>query len=111
MRRRAMTEWLSHLQSGDGGDIEVGVVWDPNEGWRAYVRVGSKALCMGAGQARKMARICLRELSKPENVSHRASMGPIFAELGKIANEVRRKNRERVVPDPILAAAPSAGSA
>ena len=106
----AMQEWLSHLQAGGDGTIEAGCGWEASRGWKAYLRVDGKALFMGHGMARRMARVYLKMLKRPENAPH-AHLKEIFEDLLKIADEVQLKNRRREVPDGALAVMPSGGNA
>lgn len=76
-------------------------MYDPQNGWRAYQRVGDVGLAMGADSARELARLFKDQAAQPEWSAAGNELRGIFEQLEACAAAVDRKNRDKVMPPDI----------
>jgi hypothetical protein len=110
--RKALAQWVRHIErAGAGASFEVGLVYDPESGWRVYQRIGDKGLALSPQHARGIAEAYDQISRRPEwrNVAH--GLDDTLGALRLLADEAEQKNRNKVIPDGYAAMAPAQGRA
>lgn len=91
----------------EGDDyIEGGETWSAETGWRVYLRTGPKVLMMSAKSARKMAEVYIKAGGRKM-----PDIAVVIDVLLESAEVVKRKNRDRVVPEQAAEMLPTRGIA
>lgn len=91
--------------------IEIGDMFDVENGWRVYIRVGDKGIVYDPKGARKWADHFEKMAHRPEWASQRDWAYDNAKTLRAVARAVTIKNRDRVIPEGYAEAMPTRGSA
>ncbi len=100
----AVASFADAIMSSDG-NIETGELWTLQDGWRAYMRVGQKALTLPPRTMRRLGESFRDHPDAPEDVR---ACGEAMIEC---ANAAKAKNDRHEIPDGAAAAVSAQGRA
>lgn len=98
-QRKTLMQWLAHIAAApDGTNLEVGLMYDSENGWRVYQRLGDKALALDPEGARKMAAAYDKIGSQPEWRDIKTGLESTLGDLRSLAAEADQKNAAGEIP-------------
>lgn len=100
----AVSAWADAMLAGDG-EIEVGMTWELQRGWCAYMRTGPTVLLHSPRAMRKLGE---RFVSDPRCDATLRDLGRHMIDC---ANVAKAKNDKGVIPDGAVGFIPHAGRA
>ena len=109
--KKILRKWLRHIESSTGEQLETGLTWDQENGWRVYQRIGDKALAMAPAEARKIGAIYDKLGKLPEWRHAAADLANTLGGLKELADEADAKNRDGSIPPDAALHQPAWGSA
>lgn len=110
--KKAFRKFCEHLMSAPADALfRVGLTWEPGRGWCVFESIGDAVLVLSPKQARSLVVTARRQSQSPEFQKGWQEVRDSFELMAKLADECDEKNRDGVIPDPILAAAPPSGFA
>lgn len=99
-----LLQFGEHMVSS-GEPIEVGETWTPEQGWRAYMRCGLKAITMKPREMRRLGEMYVSAPEAPEEVRQ------LGRDMIESANAAKQKNERHEIPDGAAGFIPHEGSA
>lgn len=110
--KKTWRKFMNHMMSAPpGAPFEVGLIYDPKEGWRVYQRIGDKAIAMAPKQSRGLYETYSKMAQRPEWKAIAVSMADIWEAFKTLADEADEKNRDKVVPEGYAEMMPTMGQA
>ncbi|MCC6776690.1 MAG: hypothetical protein IT537_08650 [Hyphomicrobiales bacterium] len=110
--RKKLARFLEQIASApEGSNLELGLVYDADRGWRAYERINQHAIMLTPKQARKLAAIYESVAARTEWKGVATGLEWVPGMLRDLADEAEHKNKERFVPPEFVAEMPAMGTA
>ena len=99
----AVREFIAHVRNAGDGFIECGECWEPNSGWRVYMRSGNKALIV--------APKIMRRIGKEMVARGSHDIGKLGRTMVEISAAAKEKQAKRIIPEGAAELLPARGTA
>jgi hypothetical protein len=98
--KKQWRRFLNHVASAPiGSRMELGLMYDDDNGWRVYHRIGEGGLAMTPAQARSIAMTAEKQSRMPEFSAIDADFKKMLVEDTRaLADEAEENNRQKIKP-------------